>query len=213
MRTHAPSSTRLAGASTAAVILTAAVAAILGSSFGGYLARVAPEPIAYVPPPKTVEPPPPNASDILPIDDITLTIPSPLPDDTVWVAEDDTLTGSTDNPPRTEQIVGYPGPTVIPSPPAVRRSAPKLLPGEAPPYPARDIREGNEGVTRLDVCVDVRGRVSSASLAASSGHQRLDDAALNWVRRARFTPGAVDGAARSVCGHTVSYEWKLVNAR
>ena len=75
------------------------------------------------------------------------------------------------------------------------------------------IRANEQGVSTLDVCVDARGRVSSATLAASSGHTTLDSAALKWVRSARFTPGKLDGVAQSVCGHTVVYEWNLEDAR
>ena len=40
-------------------------------------------------------------------------------------------------------------------------------------------------------------------------HKSLDQAALKWVRDAKFTPAKVDGAPQAVCGHTVDYEWTL----
>jgi protein TonB len=74
-------------------------------------------------------------------------------------------------------------------------------------------RAQQQGTSTLDVCVDARGRVSSATLASSSGHATLDNAALKWVRTARFTPGNLDGIAQSVCGHQVVYEWNLADVR
>jgi protein TonB len=84
---------------------------------------------------------------------------------------------------------------------------------EKPPYPAPDIREGNEGITGLLVCVGANGRVSSAALDYSSGHSRLDEAAMKWIRGVRFAPGAIDGAAQAMCGHKVAYEWTLKGER
>jgi protein TonB len=97
--------------------------------------------------------------------------------------------------------------------PAPVRIAPKLKPSDPPPYPMSAVRAGEQGLSALEVCVDARGSVTSATLAASSGSARLDEAALKWIRNARFTPGTLDGAAQSVCGHDVVYEWNLKDAR
>jgi protein TonB len=43
------------------------------------------------------------------------------------------------------------------------------------------------------VVVDEEGRVSAISVAASSGADRLDKAALNAVRRWRWSPTMIDG--------------------
>ncbi len=84
---------------------------------------------------------------------------------------------------------------------------------DKPPYPAAAIRAREEGTTGLSLCIDASGHVSSASVAKSSGHSRLDDAALAWVRGARFAPATLDGAAQAVCGHTVQYVWNLKTVR
>ena len=89
------------------------------------------------------------------------------------------------------------------------RTSASMLPAASPAYPPSEVRTGNEGITALEVCVDARGRVSSAALTGSSGHPVLDNAALKWVRDRRFTPAKVDGAPQAICGHAVSYEWKL----
>lgn len=93
------------------------------------------------------------------------------------------------------------------------RVGPKLRAGAKPPYPSQSIRAQEQGVTALEICVGANGRVNSAQLAKSSGHARLDDAALTWVRNARFTPGSIGGVPQSMCGHEVYYEWNLEDAR
>jgi TonB family protein len=70
------------------------------------------------------------------------------------------------------------------------------------------MRKGKEGVTRLEVCLEANGRVTSATLASSS-HPVLDRTALSWVRDRKFMPAKVDGVPQPVCGHGVDYEWKL----
>ena len=86
---------------------------------------------------------------------------------------------------------------------------PALLPATPPPYPASEVRKNNQGVTKLSVCLDTRGRVTSATLAETSGHPVLDQAAMKWVRTLKFTPLTLDGAPQSICNHAVDYEWTL----
>jgi periplasmic protein TonB len=102
---------------------------------------------------------------------------------------------------------------VAPAPPApVSQSTPKLLIRGKPDYPSASRRAGEQGTTHLEVCVNSGGRVTSVSVAGSSGHQRLDDAAASWIRGERFTPGKINGTARDVCGYDVFYEWTLRDA-
>ncbi len=205
MRPRAPNSSKLAGA-TSSVLLTVLAGYVLANGVGGEIVKALERPTLIVPP-KPVEPLP----DIerMPIgDDIDLVVPtSPIPDD-VFVPEDD---GESIRTERRSADDAKAGSTVAPVAPLVRK-APKLISKEKPPYPAPDIRARNEGDTGVEVCVTANGRVSSAQLATSSGHPRLDAAALKWVRNARFTPGSVGGAAQAVCGHTVVYEWRLEDA-
>lgn len=112
-------------------------------------------------------------------------------------------------------------PVAIPDPapaipaPAVgtNRVGPKLRAGDKPAYPTASVRAGEQGVTHLEVCVSTAGRVTSVSVADSSGFPRLDDAASKWIRGERFTPGSIGGQAQSMCGHDVYYEWNLKDAR
>lgn len=208
MREHAPSSTRLAGVvATAAVVTGAAWALAMG--FGHYIAKPPMEPILFsVLPdePRDVLPEPDRPLDVM--SDEKLTLVAPVQNDLVFVVEDPPVTGDRNPPPRPPAPPGADA-APAPGPRAAVRVGAKLLPGDPPPYPASEVRRGNEGVSSLQVCLDVRGRVTLASLAKSSGHKSLDDAALKWVRDAKFTPAKVDGAPQAVCGHSVDYEWTL----
>lgn len=65
-----------------------------------------------------------------------------------------------------------------------------------PPYPPASERQEEEGVVLVRVRVGPDGRVLAAELKASSGHRRLDEAAVLHARRAwRFLPATRDGVA------------------
>ncbi len=91
--------------------------------------------------------------------------------------------------------------------------APKLIVNRKPAYPPQSRRAQEQGVTTISVCVSEAGRTQSAQVTESSGYARLDDAALTWMKSARFQPARMDGKPRAVCGHTVAYEWNLEDAR
>lgn len=67
-------------------------------------------------------------------------------------------------------------------------------------YPARDLREGNQGVVRFRLEVSAAGRVESCEVTMSSGFAGLDAATCDNVsRRARFEP-ATDGNGGKIGG-------------
>lgn len=81
-----------------------------------------------------------------------------------------------------------------------------------PVYPATSRRLGEEGTTRLRVMVDESGRPRDVQVQASSGFARLDQAAIEAVKRWRFV-AATDGT-RSVSSWTqVAITFKLQNAQ
>jgi periplasmic protein TonB len=191
---------------------TVAAANLLMSGFGNFVDAFTPESttLATIAPEKEATPPPdfntPEdevklSSTVLTQVDEKFVHDEEKKEDKITAAEGDEV-----------ERVGKPGAAAVVPPKAVR-VAPKLRSQEKPPYPGTEIRLRNEGNTSLGLCVDARGRVTSASLVKSSGHPRLDEAALKWVKDARFSPGTVDGAAQTVCGHTVVYEWRLEDAR
>ena len=151
---------------------------------------------------------------------VVLPVPEP-PEVEVAVAEPPPLLAPPDPPvvPVAEPVMVAPPAPVVPTAPVTApvlagsdRVPPKLRSVDKPPYPSQSIRAREEGTTHLAVCVGANGRVSSATVAGSSGHSRLDEAAARWVRNARFTPGSVGGRAQSMCGHNVYYQWNLEDA-
>jgi protein TonB len=70
-----------------------------------------------------------------------------------------------------------------------------------PAYPVRSRRAGEQGTATIRVLVDVTGRPAQVSLASSSGHADLDQAALSAVRSAQFRPYVEGGLAQSVWVH------------
>ena len=69
-----------------------------------------------------------------------------------------------------------------------------------PIYPARSRKAGEQGTVMVRVLVDVAGRPAQVSLAASSGHPALDEAALSAVRAAQFRPYSEGGVAQAGVG-------------
>jgi protein TonB len=207
MREHAPRSTRLAGILTAATA-TLAFGYAMANGMGDYIAKALPDPIIYVPLPDEtpVEPPPVDTTPLETSAD-TLAIPDP-----VYVPID----FRSDEPPPIESTGGDKpriGAIVPPQPPkppaALVRLSPALIPGELPPYPLMEVRGNHEGISKLSVCIDPRGQVTSATLAATSGRDALDEAALRWVRKQKFTPARINGQPQAVCGHPIIYEWRI----
>jgi len=81
--------------------------------------------------------------------------------------------------------------------PATEAAAPKLvaprfdaayLSNPPPAYPPLSRRLGEEGKVVLRVFVEPDGQPSQVEMRTSSGHARLDEAALGAVRRWRFVP-------------------------
>jgi len=59
---------------------------------------------------------------------------------------------------------------------------------EPPPYPGVARRMGWQGIVLLDVELRADGRVSAVSVAQSSGHSVLDEAAVRAVLKWCFEP-------------------------
>jgi protein TonB len=61
-----------------------------------------------------------------------------------------------------------------------------------PVYPPSEVRGGHEGLVRLRILVDERGRARDVQVAKSSGYVGLDNAAVKAVRRWEFSPATRD---------------------
>lgn len=80
-----------------------------------------------------------------------------------------------------------------------------------PTYPSASRRAGEEGTVRLKVLVDEKGRPRDVAVASSSGFARLDQAAMEAVRKWRFE-AATDGVNPISAWTQVAITFRLTNA-
>jgi periplasmic protein TonB len=202
--------TRLFGAATALAMTGAVGYALLVTTMQPYLVpeedRMALIPIlAPATPVEPVEPLALPDDPIAPPDDIVL---PPQPPIQFYVEPEMPLAAT-----GTAPIASTSSPAAsAPAAPAIT-TRPRIRDGERPVYPPPSIRAQEHGLSTLEVCISERGRVTDARLKTSSGFRRLDEAALKWVREARFSPALSGGAPKAICGHEVSYDWRLEDIR
>lgn len=206
------------------IVTIGAVAAIHGVAIWALVTGLAPDvfrqistvlegrniPVAPPPPPPT----PPDTRDrttpddkpaYVPVPDVNVPrsgpifdpIPEPLPQPDPLPAPQPTLAPAPDPEPsftpRAARPMGRPGLWVSPS-----------------DYPARDLREGNQGVTRFSLSIGADGRIGSCVVTQSSGHAGLDEATCrNLARRARFAPATDETGARVSGSYTGSIRWEI----
>lgn len=124
-----------------------------------------------VPPPDWIEPEPylePHARLLTPL-------PEPQPEEQVL-------------PPEAAEL-----PAPRPQPAGPPDSGPVLLDNPPPAYPRAAQRLGQEGSVRLRIEVDANGAVSDVQLLESSGHELLDEAAIQGVKGWSFEPAVRSG--------------------
>jgi len=83
-----------------------------------------------------------------------------------------------------------------PAPPAVHQIPPNAVRYLAEPrlnMPLLSRRAGEQGLVQLRILVDAQGRLKEASIKKSSGFERLDKAALEDIKSARFSPYLLQG--------------------
>jgi periplasmic protein TonB len=146
-----------------------------------------------------------------PIDVYTPPIPMPQP----------TFTTDPGPMPTAEatQIAEVNFPTPTPTPTYV---APRFTPKPATPignpanwasasdYPQRDLREGNQGVTRFRLSVGVDGRVTGCTVTGSSGFPSLDAAACNKLTaRGRFKAATGEDGEKIAGSYASSIKWQI----
>lgn len=78
-----------------------------------------------------------------------------------------------------------------------------------PEYPVESLRAYEAGEVTLALCVSADGKVTDSAIARSSSYKRLDQASLDWVNQATFTPAKTADGPVAVCGYHLSYVWKL----
>jgi periplasmic protein TonB len=79
-------------------------------------------------------------------------------------------------------------PDAAPGGPIVRAARPRGGYQVRPVYPESARRAGIQGTTLLRIHIETDGRVSDVTVERSAGHQSLDQAAADAVRRWRFEP-------------------------
>jgi protein TonB len=77
-----------------------------------------------------------------------------------------------------------------------------------PEYPAASRRSEEVGTVGLLFLIDAEGGVIESKVESSSGHSRLDEAALGALGRCKFKPGTVDGKPEQTWAR-LRYVWKL----
>ncbi|KIL99312.1 Ferric siderophore transport system periplasmic binding protein TonB [Paramagnetospirillum magnetotacticum MS-1] len=145
---------------------------------------VKPPPPAYVPPPRLRPQAPPPPAAITATTDVAPLAPPP------------------------------PAALVAPSPEPVRETvkvAPALdqsRPCQPPQYPQSARRAGESGAVVLKFLIESDGAVLESLVDASSGFERLDEAARAALALCRFKPGTIDGRPERSWAR-IRYVWKL----
>ncbi len=200
--THLLSNTRDRSGLFITIALHAGVAAIGLLAVTTTTLTRPPPPIASDNIPETAKPPPEAAAPLT--RELVIPIDVPLPEPIIDVAPDADsrpLITAPEPPVRPPGSGAEPdtGTRVAPDPqPAGPTRIARLDPRFAalPPYPAASRRLGEEGVVIVHVRIGRDGRVLAATLAQSSGHPRLDAAALaHALATWRFTPALAAGVA------------------
>ena len=77
-------------------------------------------------------------------------------------------------------------------------------------YPARDLREGNQGVTAFLLAIGADGKVQSCTITQTSGSPSLDKATCdNVARRARFEPAMDNQGNRTAGTYSGRIRWQI----
>jgi protein TonB len=99
--------------------------------------------------------------------------------------------------------VAQTAPAALPAPPAPPRvnlpsSSADYLNNPTPPYPPLSKRMGEQGRVVIRARIEVNGSASQAEVRTSSGYERLDQAALQTVKRWRYLPGKRAGVPEAM---------------
>lgn len=192
---------RLAGMAFV-ILLHIAMIYVLASGLGQQVVELVQAPIMAriiedaTPPPEQPPPPPqlaPPPVPYIPPPEIHLNLPPP---------------------PKAITALGHEPRPAPPHPAAPLREAVRV-PAEInasacrkPPYPPAAKRLQEQGTVMLKFRIGTDGKVITGLVQSSSGHQRLDQAALDALSLCRFVPGTVDGVPEESWA-MVNYVWRL----
>uniref|UniRef100_UPI001356C965 energy transducer TonB n=1 Tax=Pantoea sp. 18069 TaxID=2681415 RepID=UPI001356C965 len=93
-----------------------------------------------------------------------------------------------------------PAPPAPPAPPVIQlpSSNAAYLNNPKPNYPSISRRMGEQGKVVLRVFIDVEGKPQTIEIRQSSGYERLDQQAVESVKRWRFVPGKRNGVPEAM---------------
>jgi protein TonB len=156
-----------------------------------------PRPVEPPPPAPAFQPPPPA---FVPPPEVKIAKPPPPPPKSTAITNVTPVA-----PPEPRQ-------TPAPAPPHEPVSVMPhvdLAASRTPDYPPASRRLGEQGTVVLEVLVDPNGRAVEAKVVQSSGFARLDEAAVEGVKKNyRFAPGTIDGKPQPM-HYTFKFTWKL----
>jgi protein TonB len=152
------------------------------------------------PPPPEIETPPPYV---------------PPPEISIEIPMDSGPTSAISNVTSERPVAAPPPPVAKPVERATVKTPPSTQGRGAritqPEYPPASRRAGEEGTVQLQVFVLDSGRAGEVKVARSSGFPKLDEAAINEVKRNwRFVPGKEDGKPVSMW-HTFAVTFRLTD--
>ena len=185
---------RLPGATPAPMVIPAQVIATFITPEPEPI--VMPEPMPLAPPEPVVQPKP-----------VPKPQPKPLPK---AVASPDpapaTAPTGTLDPEPTAPATPTPAPTAAQASATTDAPAAIVMPSSSaaylnnprPSYPSISRRMGEQGKVMLRVFVNAQGQPEQIQIQQSSGFDRLDKAAVDAVRRWKFTPGSRNGVAEAM---------------
>jgi protein TonB len=141
-----------------------------------------------------------------PMEAVIIDSPPTEPSEPVPVVEPDLEAPPIETPPientipEPEIVSEEPAPAAItaeasPAPPVPETANMQVKRRVDPVYPAGSRRDGEEGTGLFRVLVDERGRPLDVEVLKSSGFPRLDQAAMEAIRKWSFSPALQNGAA------------------
>jgi periplasmic protein TonB len=183
----------LHGAAAWGLLQIDAVRDAVGDAVPLFVELIAPPAPEQPKPPEPPAPPPPLPKTPPPPAPLIAAAPTPAPAPPAFVAPEPPREIA---PPEPVVVVAETAPPAPPPPPPARdlpASAIQYLEPPAPAYPRASRRLGESGLVVVRVFVDADGMPRQLQIAQSSGFVRLDEAALEGVRRARFKPPTENG--------------------
>jgi TonB family protein len=159
-----------------------------------------PQSLVLVPVIEPVEPTPvlkPPSSNVDPFAPRSVVLP--LPGEILVSTTETAVPHTGETVTQGSDVVGVP--EVVPTPRAATALQFQITRSTDDYYPSASVLAEEHGVAIVRVCVDPAGRIDGQPvIESSSGHRRLDQAALRWARESlRFTPATVDGLAVAAC--------------